>query len=304
VEIGGVVFGAGRGKRLRPLTDLLPKPALPILDLPLGAWALRELTGSVPPVVVNGSHLADGLVAAFEALGLPGWEAVVESPEAFGTAGTLRALRERIGERVVTCNGDLITSLRVADLLATHFEVGAPATVAVRVVDENADLEVREGKVTRFIDRRRVNQAGARFLGMAVFERSALALLPELSPAGLGETLLRDLAERGELAAYVFDGYWRDVGTVDQYLAAALDVLYGRAPAAPVPLTGRIVEVEGGLAYLGPRASAAPGSLRSGAIVLEGATVAAGASLEKAIVWPGASVPRGTTLESQVFTGT
>jgi mannose-1-phosphate guanylyltransferase len=301
VEIGGVVFGAGRGKRLRPLTDLLPKPALPVLDVPLGAWALRELTESVAPVIVNASHLADPLKVALAGLGLSGWEAVVERPQAYGTAGTLRALRERVGERLVTCNGDLVTSLRVRDLLATHLRLGAPATVAVQTVDQHADLEIGDGWVVGFIDRRRVNRAGARFLGTAVFERSALELLPEARPAGLGETLLRDLAERGDLAAYVFDGYWRDVGTPDEYLACSLDVLHGRAPGLPVPLPGEVVEVEGGLAYIGPRAEVGPGSLRAGGIVLADATVGVGATVENAIVWPGRSVPPGATVRSQVF---
>lgn len=292
MEIGSVLFGAGRGERLRPLTDRVPKPALPLLDVPLAAWGLAGLARVAPPVVVNASHLAERLLGALEALELSGWEALVERPEAYGTAGTLAALRERIGPRLVTWNGDLLTDLDPDALIETHERVGALATLAVLPVESGADLVTAGDRVTTFVDRRRdAGAGGARFMGAAVFERAALERLPSERPAGLGETLLRELATSGDLAVHAFDGYWRDVGTVDAFRDASLDLLYERAPAAPVALPGQIVEVDGGRAYIGPGAEVTRDALGPGAIVLRGARVSAGASLTDSVVMPGSLVP-------------
>lgn len=231
MEIGSVLFAAGRGTRLRPLTNSVPKPALPVLDLPLGAWGLAALTQVAPPVVVNASHLADRLIRALDALGLEGWEAFVEEPEAFGTAGTLAALRPRIGRRVVTHNADLVSDLDVHELLAAHERGNRAATLAVAEVPSGADLKIDSGVATVFVDRReRREEVGARFIGAAVFERAALDLLPEERPAGLGETLLPELVARGEVTVHVHPGYWRDVGTLNAYEAVIRDVGDGRAP--------------------------------------------------------------------------
>lgn len=286
MEISSVLFAAGRGKRLRPLTDRIPKPALPVLDIPLAAWALAELTRHAAPVVVNASHLAAVLTSSLERLPFAGWEIFDEGAEALGTAGTLRALRDRLGPRVVTYNGDALIDLALPDLLRSHERTNAPATLVARPVPTHADLRLDGRAVAGFIDRRaEPGAAGARFLGVAVFERGVLARLPKVAPAGLGETLLRDLAERNELNVYLFDGYAADVGTPEALLEVSLDVLHKRAPQPPVPLPGRVVKVQGGLAYVGPGAEIDPSALGPGAIVLAGAKLRRGRRVENEIVW-------------------
>lgn len=296
-----VLFGAGRGKRLRPLTDRVPKPALPVLDVPLAAWSLAGLAGAAAPVVVNGSHLAGELMRSLSSLGIEGWTPFVEAPEAFGTAGTLRALRESLGPTVLTWNGDVVTDLRPDDLLAAHPRTASPATLAVRRVESGADLAIEGGRVVRFVDRRREDAPGAQFLGIAAFERNALDGLPDERPAGLGETLLKALAEQGALAVHEFSGYWRDVGTPSAYLHASLDVLNGRAPGSPVTIAGEVIDVSGGFAYVGAGAEVDPASLGSGAIVLSGATVEPGAALQNCVVFPGSHVPQAAEVRDVVW---
>ena len=304
MTISSVLFAAGRGKRLRPLTDRIPKPALPVLDVPLAAWGLTELTRHARGTVVNASYMASDVIAALAATGVEGWAPFDEGPEAFGTAGTLRALRDRLGPRVVTWNGDALTNLHLPELLSAHERSGAPATLLVREVEEMADLSLDGSTVSGFIDRRKTpDVAGGRFLGIAVFERAALARLPDHRPAGLGETLLRDLAESGDLNVHLFDGYLRDVGTPSDYLQASLDVLHGRGPKPPVDPPGQIVKVQGGVAYIGPDAQASPRSLGPGAILLAGARVEPDARVRHSIVMPGETVASGVQLERAIWFG-
>lgn len=297
MEIRAILLAAGRGERMRPLTDSVPKAAVPILDVPMGAWGLASLRRTVGHVVVNASWLSADVEAA---LGGADVEILQEHPEPYGTGGTLKALEPRLGERVLVHNCDLLTDLDPGRLLAAHDRSGAAGTIAVVDVPAGADLVYDDGTATRFVDRRREDRAGARYIGVAVLERSAIVRLPDARPLGLGETLLRSLAESGELAVHVHPGYERDVGTPAALLRASLDVLEGRAPSPPAELPGELLEVDGGRAYLGPGATAAVGSLGPGAIVLAGAAVEPGARVERAIVWRDVSLRSGREVSGAI----
>ena len=302
MTIGSILFAAGEGKRLRPLTLEVAKPALPLLDVPLGAWGLSRLLEAAPPVVVNASHHAPGLEAALREACAEDWELFYEGAEGLGTGGTVAALADRMEGPVVVYNGDLLTDLDVEALLATHEARGAGITLAVRTVASGADVRVNEGAVTGFIDRRVTPDAeGGQYVGVAVIEAGVARRISKELPLGLGESVFAPLAERGWLAAHVHDGYVLDVGTIDRYLEASGDALAGRLPESPVPWPGVVIEVAGGSAYLGPGADAAEGSLGPGAVVLSGAVVAEGSYVEAAVVWPKEVVTPGHEVRGAVW---
>lgn len=282
-SVSSIVLCAGRGTRLRPLTEVVPKAALPVLDVPLAAWGLKAVAG-LGRTVINVGHLGELVVAALQPIG--GFDVLREEPEPYGTAGTLAALKNEVGNRVVTYNGDLLTDLVVGDLLATHDRSGCLATIAVVRVREMADLREDGAKVVDFVDRRTENVAGARFIGVAVWERAALDLLPSRLPIGLGETLLPALVERGQLAAHLHKGYALDVGTPERYLRANLDVLQGRGPRPPVPPPGRFASGS----YLGPGAQA-PGPDTS--VLLAGSSAG---KVSRSVVFRGEAVPSDVEL--------
>jgi len=299
MKVGSVLFAAGRGERLRPLTDRVAKPAVPILDVPLGVFGLAALAEAAPPVLVNVSHLGDDVIAALSRFA--DVQSLDESPEPFGTGGTLAAIRDLADERLITYNSDLLTDLDPATVLDAHRAGGALGTIALVAVESEADAMVSAGRVEELIDRRvHPDRRGARFIGIGVFEKPALSLLSDERPLDLARGLLRPLLERGELAAYVHDGYALDVGTVDRYVQASTEVLDGIGPETPGGLPGEIIDVEGGRAYIGPDAKVA-GVLDAGAVVLRGATVEPGAVVARAVVWPGEHVPEGAELRDCVF---
>src|SRR5687767_13327973 len=119
VSIGSILLAAGEGKRLRPLTLELPKPAVPILDIPLGAFGLNRLLEVAPPVVVNASHLSHLLKEELQKVCPGNWALLDEGREGFGTAGTLAALADEIDDPVLVHNGDLVTDLDPGAILAT-----------------------------------------------------------------------------------------------------------------------------------------------------------------------------------------
>ena len=286
---------------MRPLTNTLAKAALPILDVPLATWGLEALVRRRPPVVVNASHQADSVVDALGPGRQSSFEVFVEAPDPLGTGGTLRALRARVEDRVVTWNSDMVADVDVAGLLRAHAAGGAMATLVVGSATTGADFEIRDGHATRLIDRRKENVGGAQFIGVAVYERAALDLLDERVPLGATEGLLRPLVALGELAVFEHAGYALDVGTLDRYLRVSRDVLQADAAPPPHPPPGEIVDVDGGRAYIGPGANVSRGSLGPGAILLAGCSVEEGARVTHAIVWPGERVPAGVDLAGCVW---
>ena len=120
---------------------------------------------------------------------------------------------------------------------------------------------------------------------MAAFDPAALDALPDRRPLGLAEAVFRPMIETGNVAVHVHGGYALDVGTIERYLQANDDVLNGRVGTIVSP--GEVLPLAtGGRAYLGPDAHASPATLGSGAVVLRGASVPAGAMVRAAVVWP------------------
>lgn len=274
-----------------------------MLDLPLGAFSLCNLATTCPPVVVNLAHLNYVVEDAFVTFVENGTvELVLEEPEPYGTAGTVKALEERLGPRVVTCNTEPLTDLDVPALLDAHERAGTPATVAVSAVPRGADFELAGNVAARFVDRRRdADRPGARFIGVMVMEREVVARIPETRPIGLAETVLRPLTERGELAVHVHGGYAEDVRDLSTYLAVSQDLLAGRGPGPPSAWPGKIVDTDGGRAYVGPDVTAPETSIGPGAILLAGCHIEPRARIEHAIVWPNEAVPAGTVISNSIW---
>lgn len=303
--IRSLLFAAGKGTRMRPLSDIVPKPALPLLDVPLAAYALRRLVDRWAPVAVNVSHLAEEMMRRIGPhVGDSAMEIIDEQPEPYGGGGTLAALRARLHDPVLTYNADVLTDVDLGGLIDAHGAAGddVDATIAIRHVEHDADFEISSTGALRLVPRAGNHATpGALFLGIAVLGRAALDLIPETRPVGLAETVLGPLARRGRLGVHVHDGYWRDVGTPAAYLDASLDVLEGRAPEWPGGFPGEVRQVYGGHAYVGRGCDVAEASLGPGAIVLEGAALGAGARAENAIVLPGERVPAGERLHRCVW---
>lgn len=236
----GVLFAAGLGTRLRPMTDLLPKPAVPFFDRPLATWALEHLARQgVCDVVANTHHLAERCE-----------EALLEhSPLVFsreetilGTAGGLRRAWEvsearfgcmREDELLVAWNGDILFAPPLEPILRAHRDARAVATMVLRHVENPfgfGAIEHRGGRVIAMLQKQIV-QGGdaAMFTGVHVFTRAALARLPSAGCV-VRDGYVKWMAEGMSIGAFVSESPWRDLGTPKAYLDAHVDVMRGQFP--------------------------------------------------------------------------
>ncbi len=294
-----MVFGAGLGTRLRPLTELLPKPVVPFFGKPLAGWTIEHLIrAGATRVVVNTHHLADRVESALRdhAASRPSSAPLLFSREdaLLGTGGGLRRAWEieessrgvmDDDEILVAVNGDILFAPPVEELVREHRARGADATLILRRVEDPFSLGAIEvdpgGRVTAMLAKERAHASGtpAMFTGMHILSRAALTRLP-VEGCVIRQGYRPWLADGLRVFGAITESPWLDLGTPRVYRDAHLDVLDGRR---------ELHGIAAGPAWIDPSVTIADGATISHAVIGAGATVAA-VHVERSVVWPGARV--------------
>jgi mannose-1-phosphate guanylyltransferase len=310
-----IVLVGGEGTRLRPLTDNVPKPALTLVDRPFLAYMVEWLgSHGVTEVVLACGFLPDRLRAALGDVEHEGIALTyVTEPERRGTAGAIRfaadALGDRLEDRFLALNGDLLTDLDLTALLRSHEERGARATIGLFGVEDSSAFGLVDcdaaGAVLAFTEKTGIAVPGEINAGAYVLERSVLDLIPPGRPVSIETEVFPRLIGDG-LCALRLDGYWMDIGTHERYLQATWDILEGRVatevrPTAPGLFLGDGCVVAGS-ARVGPRAVVSAGcevgadAAVADSVLLDGCTVGDGARVSGSILGPGARIEAGAQL--------
>jgi mannose-1-phosphate guanylyltransferase len=294
---------------------------LTLVDRPFLAYMIEWLAGhGVDEVVLACGFLPDVLREA-----LAGEEeragvsiSYVVEPERRGTAGAIRFAADELGERLedrfLALNGDVLTDLDLTALLRAHDERGASATLGLHPVEDSSAYGLvhsdPQGAVLEFLEKTGEAVPGEINAGAYVLERSVLDLIPPGREVSIEREVFPRLVGDG-LYGLRLDGYWMDIGTPERYLQASWDILEGRVrtrvrPTAPGLLVGAGAEVATG-ATLGPRAVVSGGCrIAAGAtvresVLLDGCTVEAGARVSGSVLAPGVTVEAGAELVDAVI---
>ena len=226
-EPGGtraVVLAGGRGTRLAPYTTVLPKPLMPVGDMPILEILLRQLRrAGISRVTLAVGHLAALLEAYFgdgARLGIS-LDYSYESEPA-GTAGPL-ALVDGLDQTFLVMNGDLLTSLDFEELIRDHRDAGADVTVGLFEKQVPLDLGVVEtdadGRVIDYLEKPTLTYDVS--VGIYAMEPSVLEHIERGDRLDLPELVLRLIAAGASVRAYRFSGTWFDIGRPDDYAAAS-----------------------------------------------------------------------------------
>jgi mannose-1-phosphate guanylyltransferase len=304
--VKAVILVGGAGTRLRPLTYTTPKPLLPIANIPFVERQLDWLAGhGVDEAVLSLGYLPDAFTRHFadERHGDMKLRFVVEH-EPLGTAGGIRFAAEGIDERLIVCNGDVLTDLDLGAFVAFHEERGAEATISLTRVDDPSAFGVvptrSDGEVIAFVEKPPRDQAPTNWInaGTYVLEPAALAAIPpRLNVSIERETFPRMLERPGRLYAMRSGGYWLDIGTPGKYFDAQMDVLTGRIGARPTP--GAQESAPG--VWIEPDAVVDPGAeLAAPVLIGPRATVAAGATVARSVIGADCTVGAGAVVRDAV----
>ncbi|MEW6775346.1 MAG: NDP-sugar synthase [Bdellovibrionota bacterium] len=332
-----LVLAAGEGVRLRPLTNVLPKALVPVLNVPLaeyGLFALEE--AGCGEIVMNAFHLA-GRVGDFirNRRGKAALELVIEEV-LLGTGGAIRNVAgEFQGGTFLVANADVLHGIDLAQALKVHHEKKALATLLLRSSgweSYGGFLVGEDGRLRGYLPKGERPPPGLRagmFTGLHVLEPEILGHLPSEKIFCVVQKLYRPLIEKASplFAHFVDEAPWEDLGTPARYLEANLSLLENLEVDSLLPASARKILSERGIAQrrpgiLAPAPFSPSGGVRlqgpslfgknvqlsvgagagPGCIVGEGSLLEAGAQIERCVIWSGASVPPGEW-KGRVFYG-
>lgn len=233
-----IVLAGGKGQRLRPYTTVLPKPLMPIGDMPILEVVLRQLKAAgVTRVTMAVGYLAELMQAFFghgERLGMPIDYSFEDKP--LGTVGPLTLIPDLAEEETfLMMNGDILCTLDYRDLIRHHRESGAAATIATFKRQVKIDFGVietsPEGLLTGYIEKPSFDYRVS--MGIYCFDRRVLGHLHRGEYRDFPD-LVKTLIAAGEpVASYPFDGYWLDIGRPDDYATAIEEFESRRAEFIP-----------------------------------------------------------------------
>ena len=221
-----VVLAGGKGTRLAPYTHILPKPLMPIGDMPILEVMLKQMKhAGVTDVILTVGHLANLLRTFFmdgEQWGMNISYSYEEKP--LGTAGPL-SLIQGLDSTFLVTNGDILTTLDLKDLVAFHKSQGGIATIAVHKRHVKIDLGVVQwdgnNRIGGYIEKPTYDYTVS--MGIYVFEPDVMKFIPLNVYLDFPELVLKMLAAGEKVLGYAFDGYWMDLGRPDDYAQATED---------------------------------------------------------------------------------
>ena len=319
-----ILLAGGQGTRLRPLTIHTPKPIVPIFNRPFLHYQI-DLLKQVPEideVVLSLNYQPRRIEEVFgdgSALGIK-IRYVVE-PHPLGTAGAVKYACAGVEDSVVVFNADVLTQIDLAAVIRLHRERHARATIVLTPVENPSAYGLvetdSEGNVKRFVEKPRVDQITTHHInaGIYVLEPDTFDRIPSDVAWSIERRYFPSLVEHSEtFMAYIYNGYWIDIGTPEKYTQIHRDIMDGRYVTAPflnLPAPRIVVapdaRIENGATLEGPCFIDEGALIKTGArigrysVVGRQTQVDEDASIDGAILWPNCHVGREASVRNAIL---
>ena len=232
-----MILAAGLGTRLRPLTDVTPKPLLPVAGTPMIVWNLLLLKRhGIREVVINLHHLGPMIPKALGDGAAFGMRIIYShEPVILGTGGGIKQAEPHFnGEPVLVLNGDTLFELDLSAVMAFHREQHAAATLVLRRDPEAVRwglVEVTDRAEVVRITGRGLTQPTATsarmFAGIHILHPRLLRYLPAAQECSIIDAYVQGIQDGERIVGFDFDGFWSDVGTPERYAQVERDAAAG-----------------------------------------------------------------------------
>ena len=311
------VLGAGLGKRLRPLTDELPKPLIPIFQKPLISFPLDHLIDiGITNFVVNTHRQPerfreffdrDGSPSRpFNTFGAPSGRALptrsvyrdfeiqlIHEPDLLETGGGIRNAEAHLcGEAFLTYSGDILTDINLQPLIDEHFRCGNDVTLALRHTGLASGIALRGHRVVDIANRHGVAE-NFDFANIAVWNSAIFQRIPPHKKISFIPIIADWTGQGGRIGGVIMDdGKWFNISSRSEYLEVHRTILrenwrpdYVKAPEWPerIASSARVDSTA---------------QLRGCTVVGRNCRVGAEAILEDTILWPDAEIASQSRLEA------
>ncbi|MBS7288506.1 MAG: NTP transferase domain-containing protein [Candidatus Freyarchaeota archaeon] len=232
-----VIMAGGKGTRLRPLTVNIPKPIVPIVDVPMMEHTINLLKRhGVRDIMVTVSYLGDKIEKFFGGGSRYGVNiSYSHEEEPLGTAGGVKLLEERIDGTFLVLSGDVLTDIDITRLVKTHEENDAMVTIALTRVDNPVAYGIamvdENGRIQRFLEKPGWGEVFSDLVntGTYVLEPEVFNYIPKGKEYDFSKDLFPRLLKEGErVFSYRMREYWIDIGNPQKYVQANQDILRGQ----------------------------------------------------------------------------
>ena len=318
-----ILLAGGKGTRLRPLTIHTPKPIVPIFNRPFLNYQI-DLLKQVPEideVILSLNYQPRRIEEIFGDGSDSGIKIrYVVEPAPLGTAGAVKYAGDNLTESVVVFNGDVLTQIDLAAVIRLHRERRAKATIVLTPVANPSAYGLVEtdagGAITRFLEKPDPSQITTNNInaGIYVLEPDTFDRIPSDVAWSIERSYFPSLIERQEIfVAYVYNGYWIDIGTPDSYTQVHRDIMDGRFVAAPFldPAASRSAvspdaRIEDGATIEGPCFIDEGALVKSGArigpysVIGRQTQIEEQAVIDGAIIWPNCRVGKEADIRNAI----
>jgi mannose-1-phosphate guanylyltransferase len=281
------VLAAGLGTRLRPLTEDLPKPLIPIFQKPLITFALDHLIDlGVERFVINTHKRAELFENSFHDNAYEGHSVtLLHEPDLLETGGGIKnAERYLGGDLFLTYSGDILTDINLQALIDEHFRCGNDVTLALRNTNLASDVALRDHRVVDIASRYGTT-GNLDFANVAIWNPRIFQQIPPRQKISFIPILANWIGKGGKIGGLVMDdGKWFNIGSRAEYLDVHRTILREHwVPQYIKP--GEWPERVAKSSTVDPSAQ-----MRGCSVVGENCQVGPGVVLEDTILWPGAQI--------------
>jgi len=230
-----VILAGGEGTRLRPITNMNPKPMLPLVNKPfMENFILWLRSHRIKDIIFSTGYLPEIFKDYFGEGGDFGLNLTyIKEEKPLGTCGGVKNLESYLkGRRFMVFNGDILSSLNLTDMIAFHKKKKADITIALTPVEDPSYYGLVpvncEGKVKQFLEKPNQEEITTNLInaGVYIIEPNIMDMVPAGKKYSFERGLFPMALNEGyKIYGYVSNSYWLDIGTPEKYLTAHYDIL-------------------------------------------------------------------------------
>ena len=316
-----VIMAGGFGTRLRPLTMNIPKPMVPVMNKPmmhhivdlLRDHGIKEVVSTLyfqPDTIKN--YFGDG-----SKFGITMHH--IDATEDYGTAGSVKNAEQYLDERFILISGDVLTDIDITAAVRYHEEKKSLATIvlthAVNPLQFGIVITDDDGRIVRFLEKPSWGEVFSDTIntGIYIIEPEVLDMMPPKEMRDWSNDIFPQiLREKKALFGYVADGYWRDIGNLNEYQEAHLDALRGDVKVPYLKSPGGVVKGKNasvqtdkknlhGSVILGDNVQIHKNAKLSNVVIGNNCVIEEGAVLTNSVLWDNAFIGSNAHISSSVI---
>ncbi len=215
-----IIMAGGKGNRLRPLTDTVPKPMVPIIDKPVLEYTIRHLIRyGIKDMIITVGYKSDMIIDTFKKGDSFGANiSYCIETEPLGTAGGVKNAGRNLDEDILIVSGDAVTNIDLFEMYTFHKKKNAIFTLACKELEDVKGMGVikidNSSKITEFMEKPEQTTEKLVNTGIYIMSPTVLKMIPD-GFYDFGRDLLPRLT--AGLYAYETKNFWSDIGTLTSY---------------------------------------------------------------------------------------